>query len=137
MVDLSDASSWKTWKFGNVDWQVEGWRLYDIVAEHRFLSNWIGDSLSQARLYVAELDERGEEIGETEDPRISALAGIPLGTGSQRDDALRLTGVDLAVGGECWIIGEGAAASPEKATGAWFVVTGAALKRVGGNVTVR
>jgi hypothetical protein len=137
LVELGGSSSWKTWKFGNTEWQTEGWRLYDIVSEHRFLANWIGDSLGQARLYVAELDERGEEVGETKDQRVSALAGIPLGTGSQRDDMLRLAGVDLAVGGECWIVGEGAARNPEAAEGAWFVVTGAAFKKVGDAVKVR
>ena len=34
IVDLGESSSWKTWKFGNKDWQVEAWRLYDIVGEH-------------------------------------------------------------------------------------------------------
>jgi hypothetical protein len=137
MVDLGGASSWKTWKFGNTDWQTEAWRLFDIVPELRKLSGRVGDSVSQARLYVAELDERGEEIGETQDQRISALAGIPMGTGNQRDDQLRLAGLDLAVGGECWIVGEGAAVNPEAAEGAWFVVTGAALKRQGDQVKVR
>jgi hypothetical protein len=137
LVQLDGTSSWKNWKFGNKDWQVEAWRLYDVVPEGRFLANWIGDSLSQARLYVAELDERGEEINETEDQRISALAGIPLGTGSQRDDALRLAGVDLAVGGECWVIGEGAASNPESSKGAWFVVTGSAFSKRGGRIEVR
>jgi hypothetical protein len=137
VVDLSAASSWKTWKFGNTEWQTEAWRLHDIVGELRKLAGRVGDSVAQARLYVAELDERGEEIGETTDQRISALAGIPMGTGNQRDDQLRLAGTDLAVGGECWIIGEGAAVNPEQAKGAWFTVTGAALKREGGQVKVR
>ena len=137
VVELGSASSWKTWKFGNTEWQVEGWRLYDIIPELRKLAGRVGDSLAQARMYVAELDERGEEIGETTDKRISALAGIPLGVGNARDDMLRLAGVDLAVGGECWIVGEGAATSPETAIGAWFVVTGAALKKQGDAVKVR
>lgn len=137
LVSFDQTSSWKTWKFGNTQWQIEAWRLYDIVPEGRFLANWIGDSLSQARLYVAELDERGEEIGEVQDQRISALAAIPLGTGSQRDDSLRLAGVDLAVAGECWIVGEGAARNPEAAEGTWFVVTGSAFKKVGGRVHVK
>ena len=137
MVTLDGSSSWKTWKFGNREWQTEGWRLYDIVPEHRFLTNWIGDSIAQARLFVADLDENGEEIGETEDARIRPLAGVPLGTGSQRDDNLRLAGVDLAVGGECWIVGEGAATNPEQAAGSWFVVTGAAFKTQGQDIRVR
>lgn len=137
MVELGAGSSWKTWKFGNTEWQTEGWRLYDIIPELRKLAGRIGDSLAQARMYVAELDERGEEVAETQDGRISALAGIPLGTGNARDDMLRLAGVDLAVGGECWIVGEGAARNPERAAGAWFVVTGAAFKKQGDTVKVR
>lgn len=136
-IPLDSTSSWKTWKFGNRDWQTEAWRLYDIVPEHRFLANWIGDSVSQARLFVTEVGETGEETGEVADPRIARLAAVPLGTGAQRDDNLRLAGVDLAVGGECWIVGEGAAEDPENAEGAWFVVTGAAFKRQGNDVIVR
>jgi len=137
VVPLDQASSWKTWKFGNRDWQIEAWRLYDIVPEHRFLSNWIGDSVAQARLFVTEVAETGEETGEVADSRIARLAAVPLGTGTHRDDNLRLAGVDLAVGGECWIVGEGAAESPEDAEGSWFVVTGAAFKRQGNDVIVR
>lgn len=136
MVDLGGGSSWKTWKFGNTDWQSEAWRLFDIVGELTKLSGRVGDSLAQARLYVTEVDDTGEEQGEVKDETIRRLAAVPLGTGSQRDDNLRLAGIDLAVGGECWIVGEGAASSPEKAEGSWFVVTGAAIKRVGDKVTV-
>ena len=103
IVELGAASSWRTWKFGNKDWQAEGWRLYDIVGELHKLSGRIGDSVSQARLYVTEVDDTGEETGEVEDEAIKRLAAVPLGTGSQRDDNLRLAGIDLAVGGECWI----------------------------------
>lgn len=134
MIPLGEESSWKTWKFGNRDWQDEGWRLYDITPEHRFLANWIGDSVSHARLFVADVDETGEELSETEDEEVSQLAAIPLGTGSQRDDNLRLAGIDLAVAGECWIVGEGAAIED---TDKWFVATGSAIKRVGGDISVR
>jgi hypothetical protein len=137
IVDLSESSSWKTWKFGNKDWQVEAWRLYDIVGELHKLSGRVGDSVAQARLYVTEVDETGEEQGEVTEDRIKRLAAVPLGTGAQRDDNLRLAGIDLAVGGECWIIGEGAATSPEAAEGSWFVVTAAAIKRTGDEVSVR
>ena len=137
IVDLGGGSSWRTWKFGNRDWQTEGWRLYDIVPEHHFLTGRIGDSVAQARLYVTKVDDTGEETGEVEEERIRRLAAVPLGTGSQRDDNLRLAGTDLAVGGECWIVGEGAAKNPELAEGSWFVVTGAAFSRVGDQVSVR
>ena len=140
MVSMGNASSWKTWKFGNQAWQVEAWRLYDLIPEERFLANWIGDSVAQARLYVTEVDERGEEQGEVTEDRISRLAAVPLGTGAARDENLRLAGVDLAVGGECWIVGEGAAATNPDGTseeGVWFVVTGSAFKTEAGQVKVR
>lgn len=136
-VDLSAGSSWQTWKFGNRDWQTESWRLYDIVPEHRFLANRIGDSISQARLYVTEVDDRGEPTGETQNEEIARLAAIPMGTGSERDGSMRLAGVDLAAAGECWIVGEGAARNPEQAEGSWFVVTGSAFKREGNLLKVR
>jgi hypothetical protein len=137
IVSLDQGSSWRTWKFGNKDWQTEAWRLYDIVGELHKLSGRIGDSLAQARLYVTEVDETGEETGEVEDEVIRRLAAVPLGTGSARDDNLRLAGIDLAVGGECWIVGEGAASNTEQSEGVWFVVTGAAFKREGGRVKVK
>jgi hypothetical protein len=137
IVDLGGGSSWRTWKFNNQDWQIEAWRLYDIIGELHKLSGRVGDSIAQARLYVTQVDETGEETGEVTEERIKRLAAVPLGTGSQRDDNLRLAGVDLAVGGECWIVGEGAASNPEKAEGSWFVVTGAAFGKVGDDVTVR
>ena len=137
MVDLREGSSWKTWKFGNRDWQTEAWRLYDIIPEHHFLAGRIGDSVAQARLYVTEVDDTGEETGEVTEDRIRRLAAVPLGTGSQRDDNLRLAGIDLAVGGECWIVGENAARNPDAAEGNWFVVTGAAFSKTGDQVAVR
>lgn len=137
IVDLAENSSWKSWKFGNRDWQTEAWRLYDIVPEHHFLAGRIGDAISQARLYVTEVGETGEETGEVTEERIARLAAVPLGKGAQRDDNLRLGGIDLAVGGEFYAIGEGAAVSPETAEGNWFVVTGAAVKNEGGLVKVK
>ncbi len=137
VVDLSQGSSWKTWKFGNKDWQTEAWRLYDIIGELHKLSGRVGDSLAKARLYVTEVDDTGEETGEAQDDVIKRLAAVPLGTGAQRDDCLRLAGIDLAIGGECWIVGEGAATSPETAEGSWFVVTGAAFSKIGDDISVR
>lgn len=137
LVTLDGASSWKTWKFGNRDWQAEAWRLYDLIPELHKLSGRIGASVAQARLYVTEVDDTGEETGEVQDEAIRRLAAVPLGTGAQRDDCLRLAGIDLAVGGECWIIGEGVANAPEKAEGSWFVVTGSAFKKTGDTLTVK
>ena len=133
LVDLGRGSAWATWKFGNWDWQIEAWRLYDVVGELRFITGWIGDSVSQARMYVTEIDETGEETGEVSDPSIAKMAAVPLGTGAQRDDNLRLLGIDLAVAGEAWIVGEEANTPNPKG---WFVVSGGQIRREGGVISV-
>lgn len=133
-VVLGKGSAWATWRFGNRDWQIEAWRLYDIIGELRFLASWIGDSVSQCRLYVTKIDETGEETGEVEDRTIAELAAVPLGTGAQRDDNLRLLGIDLAVAGEAWIVGE--KANTKKPEG-WFVLSGGQIRREAGVITVR
>lgn len=133
-VDLGPGSSWKSWRFGNADWQAESWRLYDVVGEHGKLARRVGAACAKARLYVTEVDESGEETGEVKDPGIRALAGIPLGTGAGRDENLRLVGAGLAAAGECWLVGEdvlGKVGDPVAVRGRWFVVTGASLS--GGN----
>lgn len=132
-IPLGPGSAWSTWRYGNRDWQMEAWRLYDIVGELRFLAGWIGDSVSQARLFVTGINENGEESGEVEDSDISRMAAVPLGSGSQRDDNLRLMGIGLAVCGESWIVGEdGATADPE----GWFVVSPGQLRRQGEVINV-
>lgn len=137
MVDFSEGSSWRTWKFGNAQWQVEAWRLYDIVGELHTLASRIGDSLSQARLYVTEVGADGEESGEVTDEAIKRLAAVPMGTGAERDDNLRLAGIDLAVGAECYIVGEDAAKRTAEKVGNWFVVTAAGVRKQAGKIQVR
>lgn len=132
-VILGPGSPWSNWRYGNRDFQREAWRLYDIVGELRFLAAWIGDSVSQARLYVTEISQTGEETGEVEDEAIARLAAIPLGTGSQRDDNLRLWGIDLAVAGEAWVVGEDAASEDP---GGWWVLTSGQIDRQGEMIAV-
>lgn len=112
---------------------MEAWRLYDIIPELRFLAGWIGDSVSQARLYVTEMNDSGEESGEVEDSRIARHAATPLGSGSQRDDNLRLMGIGLAVCGESWPVSEGGATTDPLN---WFVVSPGQIKRTGELISV-
>jgi hypothetical protein len=97
---------WKNWRFGDQAWQMEAWRMYDIIGELRKYANWIGAAVSKCRLYVAEIDENGEASKEVEDPKIAALSAGPLGKGPAKDEALRLLGTNLAVVGECYIVAE-------------------------------
>lgn len=97
---------WKTWRFGDQAWQIEAWRMYDIIGELRKYANWIGSAVSRCRLYVGRVDEHGEVVEEAKDPEIQALAAGPLGSGPAKDEALRLLGVNLAVVGEAYIVAE-------------------------------
>lgn len=133
-VELGKESAWASWRFANREWQIEAWRLYDIVPELRFLAGWIGDSVSQCRLYVTRIDETGEETGEVEEARIQEIGAVPLGSGSQRDDNLRLLGIDLAVGGEAWVVGEDAMTTDPKN---WFVISGSQIHRTGEEINIR
>lgn len=129
------GTAWRTWKFGDQSWQAEAWRLYDITGQLRFVANWVGNSISRCRLYVAEVDEDGEATHEVEDnPAVAQLAAGPLGRGPAKDESLRLLGINLFVPGEAFIVAEadGIAAGVDR----WFVVSGSQIKKSGDQITV-
>lgn len=133
-VELS-AQSWRDYRFGDRAWQAEAWRLYDITGQLRFVSNWVGNSVSRCRLFVAEVDESGEAGQEAEDPDVASLAAGPLGAGPAKDEALRLAGINLFVPGECYIVAEADGLGP--GDDRWFVVSGRQVKRMAGQIIVK
>lgn len=131
------GAAWKQWTFGDRSWQGEAWRLYDITGQLRFVANWLGNSISRCRLYVAEVDEDGEatrEVDAAEQPEIAALASGPLGRGPAKDESLRLLGINLFVPGEAFIVAEADGNGP--GLDRWFVVSGAQIKRQGDSIHV-
>lgn len=130
-----DGVAWQTWKFGARAWQTEAWRLYDITGQLRFVANWVGNSVSRCRLFVAEVDESGEAGEEATDPDVAQLAAGPLGRGPAKDEALRLLGINLFVAGEAYIIAE--ADALDGGGDRWFVVSGRQITRTGGDVKIR
>lgn len=129
-VRLEGTGSWKTWRFGETDWQAEAWRLYDIVGELRFLGNWMGDAISQCELFVADVDSSGQPGKKTGDEEIARLASVPLGAGNTADENLRLLGINLVVPGEAWIVGE--AGGNDDDSDRWFIVSGSEIRKGGG-----
>jgi hypothetical protein len=129
-----DGTAWRNYKFGDRSWQAEAWRLYDITGQLRFVANWVGNSVSRCRLFVAEVDEDGESTNETDDPAVAGLAAGPLGRGPAKDEALRLLGINLFVPGEGFIVAEadGVADGVDR----WFVVSGSEIKRNGDDITI-
>lgn len=129
------GTAWRTWKFGDRSWQADAWRLYDITGQLRFVANWLGNSVSRCRLYVAEVDDDGEDTREVDDrPEISRLAAGPLGSGPAKDESLRLLGINLFVPGEAFIVAE--ADGTDVGVDRWFVVSGSQIKRSGDEITV-
>lgn len=127
-----EGQSWRTYRFGNDEWQSEAWRLYDIVGELRFAANWVGSACSRVRIYVADVDKNGRVQQETTDPKVAAIADTVLGGPSSKAEALRLAGINLTVAGDFYIVGRGAKNDddPDK----WFIVSCSELRRWGGNI---
>jgi hypothetical protein len=125
---------WKTWRFGDQAWQLEAWRMYDIIGELRKFANTIGAQVSKCRLYVAEVDQNGEPGKEVEDPEIAALAQGPLGKGPKKDEALRLLGTNLSVAGEAYIVAE--ADGAKGGEDLWYVVSGSEIQQAGDRLII-
>lgn len=120
--------------FKDSEWQREAWRLYDLIGELRFVSNFIGSAISQCRLYVARKGPDGEPAEEVKEGPIARLAGVPLGSGNTRDENLRKLGIQLYVPGEGFVVGEGAMTEDERDK--WFVVSGNEIETAGNQTWV-
>jgi hypothetical protein len=131
-IRISDTSSsynmWNTFKFKDEAWQRELWRLYDIVGEFHFASNWVGSAVSRVRIYVAEVDKLGRLGPEVERPdKVVALADTIFGGPAAKAERLRSIGINLTVGGECYILGIGA---DDPTSDEWHIVAPSELRRI-------
>lgn len=86
-------------------WQREAWDLYDETAELYYATRWRAASLSRVRLVAARRGAGGtdpEILGEGEAADLVAeLAGGPSG----QADFLARAGAQIAVAGECYLVG--------------------------------
>jgi hypothetical protein len=121
-------------RISDQDWQREAWRHYDICGELRFAAGRHAAALSQCRLYVAEIDDKGAPGAEVEDDNIQGLAETMFGGPAAKVEALRTIGVDFYVGGECYVVAEGAT-NPR--SDVWYVVTANQIKKTGSQYKVK
>ena len=121
-----DGQGWRSYKFGDDTWQVEAWRLYDIVGELRFVANWVGSACSRVRIYVAEVDKNGRVQQETEKEKVAALADTLFGGPNEKAEAIRALGINLTIAGDAYIIGKSVSAKEQDE---WFVLSCSELKR--------
>ena len=127
-----DGLGWKTYKFGNDEWQTEAWRLYDIIGELRFVANWIGSACSRVRIYVAEVDDNGRVQKEATNKKVAGLADTLFGGPPSKAEALRMLGINLTVAGDAFIVGRG---TDDPDSDEWYIVSSSELRRWGGTVS--
>jgi hypothetical protein len=119
-VDLAMGPMWPQIVPLDNAWQNELWRLYDCVPEFAKGAGYVGSCCSRVRIYVAEVDDRGEvqkEVAATNP--IGRLAYTVLGGPQKQAELLGLTGIAQMVSGEYWILGLSVADAEEDR---WFVV---------------
>lgn len=127
-----DGLGWKTYRFGNDEWQTEAWRLYDIIGELRFVANWIGSACSRVRIYVAEVDKNGRVQKETNTKKVAGLADTLFGGPPAKAEALRMLGINLTIAGDAFIVGRG---TDDPDSDEWYIVSASELRRWGGTVS--
>lgn len=106
----------------------ELWRLYRAVPEFARGAEYVGSCCSRVRIYVAEVDDRGEvgpEVSKTN--KVGVLAKTVLGGPTRQPDLQRLVGVNSIVTGQYWILGLSVA---DEEKDKWFVVNFNELKQI-------
>jgi hypothetical protein len=89
------------------EWQKEAWDFYDSVGEVRYAAQWMGNSLSRATIYAADIDANGKPSGTpTSDPIASSVAYDLLGGPTNMSQILQQVGIHLMVAGDVYIVGE-------------------------------
>ena len=128
-VDLNNPL-WPVYASLDSAWQVELWRLYDCVPEFARCANYVGQACSRVRIYVAEVDERGQVQKEVLPTNpVGKLASTVLGGPESQPELLNLMGTAMMVSGEYWTIGLDALGAGEEFD-RWFVVQFNELKRL-------
>lgn len=109
-------------------WQAELWRLYDCVPEFARAANYVGQACSRCRIYVAEVDDRGQvqrEVPES-DP-VSGFAYSLFGGPEKQAELQNLAGTAMQVSGDFWTV---ALDAPDQDSDKWFVVQYQELRRM-------
>jgi hypothetical protein len=121
-------------RVGDLEWQRESWRHYDICGEFRFAANRHAAAVSRCRIYVAEVDDLGRPGKEVTDPKIAVLGETIFGGPAAKAEGLRTAGIQLYVGGEGYIVAEGAT-NPR--SDVWYMVTARSVRKEGSSYVVK
>lgn len=88
-------------------WQEDAWEMYDLVGEQRFLAATLAGRMSQARLYVGQIDpdEPTETPEAAESPEVQAVLNAFGASAATRQQILNRLSINLFVAGDGWIAG--------------------------------
>ena len=109
----SNIKRFGTQKNQQVDGRAaEGWEMYRLVGEHRFLVNTLAGRMSQARLFVGKLDPNNDtaeaEVVPDDDPQKALVESVLDGFGpspAERAQLIARAGQNLQVPGDGWYVG--------------------------------
>lgn len=97
-------------------WQGQAWCYYDEVAELRFVSTWVGNTMKRAILRVGQR-ENDMIVPLQNGPAVDVLEAYFGGFQGQQE-MLSATGVDLTVAGDCYHVGRSTGDGYD-----WYVLT--------------
>lgn len=116
-VDLS-MPIWSQYPSLDTGWQAELWRLYNCVPEFAKAANYVGSCCSRCRIYVAEVDDRGQVSKEVKPGNpVGKLAYTVMGGPEKQPELQNLVGTSSMVSGEYWTL-----ALEVEESDKWFVV---------------
>lgn len=103
---LTNALGWRKNTRTAAEWQAVAWEHYETCGELRFAAEWLGNSLSRAKLFAGRLDgPTGKVIPVPgSDPAAVAMTTLCGGHDGQSEMLKRL-GPHLTVPGESYLVG--------------------------------
>lgn len=103
-ADLS-MPIWSQYPSIDTAWHAELWRLYHCVPEFAKAANYIGSCCSRCRIYVAEVDDRGQVSKEVKPSNpVGKLAYTVMGGPEKQPELQNLAGTASMVSGEYWTL---------------------------------
>lgn len=87
-------------------WQNDGWEMYDLIGEVRFLAVTLANRMSQAKIFVGTMPtDDTEDPVPVEDPNLTAILDSIGSSAAARAQMIARLGVNLFVAGDGWLVG--------------------------------
>jgi hypothetical protein len=105
------------------EWQNEGWYWYDVIEVFHYGVQWVGNTLSKAKLIIL---KDGKLV--TSGPAVDVLERFFGGT-DQHGEFLRQAAIHMTVAGEGYIVGQEGDSGDE-----WFIAAAVEVKYQGDDI---